>query len=155
MCSSCKNIIISILIVFYILTDQIRFYASHSTMIMEHICYVTWKSFLGLTSRWGSLLFLLYICCPFLDVLSCFVTLGGAQYLFGSAACPILYSAKVKQQRRPAEELHISFIFYFFFLSLCAWKVKAGSEATSAVPRRKMDLFLEYQSSTSFPHRGI
>lgn len=107
---SSKNIIL-ILIIFYIFTDQIRFYANHSSMIMEHICYVTWKSFLGLTSYLGSLLFLLYICCPFLDVLSCFVTLGGAQYLFGSAACPILYSTKVKQQRWPAEELHISFIF--------------------------------------------
>ena len=34
-----------------------------------------------------------------------------AQYLFGSAACPILYFAKVKQQRWPAEEHCVSFYF--------------------------------------------
>lgn len=129
------------------ITDQIL-----STPLPPHagvhpLCNLKNHSFPGPSSYLGSLPFPLYICCPFLDVLSCFVTLHGAQYLFGSAACPILYFTKVKQQRWPAEELHVSFIF--------VGKVKAGREATSAVPQRKMDLFLEYQSSTSFPRYGI
>lgn len=96
--------------------------------------------------------FLLCICCPFLDVLSCFVTLRGAQYLFGSAACPILYSAKVKQQLWPAKELRISFIFLFFLRG----RVKAGREATSARSSEgKWIFFWEYQSSASFPHCGV
>lgn len=51
------------------------------------------------------------ICCAFLDVLSCLVTLHVAQHLFGSAACPILYFTKVKQQCWSAEELCASFYF--------------------------------------------
>lgn len=83
--------------------------------------------------------FLLCICCPFLDVLSCFVTLRGAQYLFGSAACPILYSAKVKQQLWPAKELRISFIFFIFF----AGKSESRERGYfSPLLRGKMDLFL-------------
>lgn len=70
-------------------------------------------------------------CCPFLDVLSCFAALCVVQYLFGSAACPILRCIKIKQRRWPLEEHLVSFYF-------CSeWKQRERERAASStIPQR-------------------
>lgn len=57
-----------------------------------------------------------------------------AQYLFGSAACPILYFTKVKQQRWPAEE-HCVYLFIF------VKRVKEGERLLQLLLRGKHIFF--------------